>query len=164
MPDRLTPEMLIGCHMQTLYHADGSQFFVWAHRCVEYPRLSRIVTTQRRSGERDEVWCVDDQPIGTRLKAIAAFNGDPIPEEPKPVPEKIHIDAQIAEVRREIALRQSVHPEQVRRGKMKQSQADLHMAQIHAVLNTLEWIKLHEAEIREDVRNARSGRAEAGAA
>jgi hypothetical protein len=56
---------------------------------------------------------------------------------------------QIAEVEREIALRESAYPRFVGSGKMKQDDADLHMAQMKAVLKTLQWLKLNETSIRE---------------
>ncbi len=54
---------------------------------------------------------------------------------------RFDIDAQIAEVRREIALRRSVYPHFIARGKMDQPEADLHMGKMEAVHKTLEWVK-----------------------
>ena len=68
------------------------------------------------------------------------------------MPGKVHLAAQIMEVEREIGLRRSAYPEWVRRGKLKQSQADLHIAQMKAVLSTLQWLQDHEADIREHIK------------
>lgn len=51
------------------------------------------------------------------------------------------IDEQIAEVRREVKLREQVYPHQVTRLKMTQAQADEHLARMRAVLETLERVK-----------------------
>lgn len=52
------------------------------------------------------------------------------------------IEAQIAEVEREIVMRERVYPHQVRSGKMRQSEADLHIDRMRDVLATLRAIKL----------------------
>lgn len=62
--------------------------------------------------------------------------------------ERIPLIGQIAEVRREIALRRNVYPIRVRDRKMKQGEADLCMARIEAVLATLMFCQEHEAAIR----------------
>ena len=48
------------------------------------------------------------------------------------------LDEQIAEVRREIALRARVYPRFVQSGKLTQAKADRSMAVMGAVLKTLE--------------------------
>jgi hypothetical protein len=52
----------------------------------------------------------------------------------------ISIRAQIEEVKREIDMRRTVYPGQVRRGAMRQGVADEHMARMVAVLETLQRI------------------------
>lgn len=49
------------------------------------------------------------------------------------------ISAQISEVKREIAKRNETYPRWVRTGKLRQSEADYHLAAMEAVLRTLEW-------------------------
>lgn len=61
---------------------------------------------------------------------------------------KISIQAQIEEVDRELALRAKVYPNQVRRGLMRQSVADLHIERMKAVRATLEWLAENEAAAR----------------
>ncbi|RWE48581.1 MAG: hypothetical protein EOS79_08585 [Mesorhizobium sp.] len=62
--------------------------------------------------------------------------------------EKVAIAGQIAEVQREIALRRNVYPNRIRDGKMRQSEADLCMRRIEAVLATLMFCQANEADIR----------------
>jgi hypothetical protein len=50
------------------------------------------------------------------------------------------LKAQIAEVEREITLRRQVYPRQVSRGNMKQAQADIHLARMLDVLDTLKQL------------------------
>ena len=61
---------------------------------------------------------------------------------------KITIVGQIAEVRREIALRKNVYPRRVAKGDMRQGEADLCLRRIEAVLATLMFCQEHEAEFR----------------
>jgi hypothetical protein len=53
----------------------------------------------------------------------------------------VSLDQQLACVRREIALRRNVYPKQVSRGRMRQSEADLEVAAMEAVLETLIALK-----------------------
>ncbi len=50
---------------------------------------------------------------------------------------------QIAEVRRELAMRQNVYPKLITRGKLKASEAQLCTARMEAVLATLEFMRDH---------------------
>ena len=61
---------------------------------------------------------------------------------------KISIIGQIAEIDREIAMRQRVYPEQVRTGKMRQAEADMLMERAYAIRATLMFCREHEADIR----------------
>lgn len=74
---------------------------------------------------------------------------------------RIHLAAQIMEVEREISLRRSVYPGWVSRGKLKQSQSDLHIAQMQAVLSTLQWLQDHEGIIRDAIEERRKNEHEA---
>jgi hypothetical protein len=64
----------------------------------------------------------------------------PVPLTGKPAPERVPIHGQIAELRREMALRHSAYPRWVREGRMKQSEADLCLARLDAALATLMWV------------------------
>lgn len=58
---------------------------------------------------------------------------------------KISIEQQISEIQREIGLRKNVYPGLVARGRMRQGEADEHMARIEAALTTLQWIRDNRA-------------------
>lgn len=62
---------------------------------------------------------------------------------------KVSLTAQIGEVKREIALRRGVYPGLVTARKMRQAEADLHLEYMTGVLDTLEWLRLNEPEIRQ---------------
>jgi hypothetical protein len=54
------------------------------------------------------------------------------------MPDEITLDAQIAEVHRELALRTQIYPSLVVRRKMRKSEADFFLDRMRAVLATLE--------------------------
>lgn len=62
---------------------------------------------------------------------------------------KVNIVAQVAEVKRELAMRRNVYPTLVRSGKMREAEAALCTHRMEAVLGTLMFCQKHEAEIRE---------------
>lgn len=72
---------------------------------------------------------------------------------------KISILGQIAEIEREIALRQRVYPNQIREGKMRQAEAELLMDRIYAIRQTLFFCKDNEADIREFIARKKAGAA-----
>lgn len=72
---------------------------------------------------------------------------------------KVSIIGQIAEVKREIALRQGVYPRRVSEGKMRQGEADLLMERIQAVLATLLFCQENEADIREFIAARKAAKA-----
>jgi len=61
---------------------------------------------------------------------------------------KVHIAAQIFELQRELEMRRLVYPEQVRRGKMKASQAAPHIAQSGAAIMTVQFVQEPENGVR----------------
>lgn len=61
--------------------------------------------------------------------------------------DKIPIADQIAEVERELRLRVGVYEKWIENGRLKQSTADLHMARLTAVRDTLKWLAKNEAVI-----------------
>ncbi|WP_375588080.1 hypothetical protein ABWH89_11850 [Hoeflea alexandrii] len=69
---------------------------------------------------------------------------------------KVSLIGQIAEVDREISMRQRVYPDQIRRGKMRQAEADLLMGRIHAVRASLVFLKDNEDDIRRMVAERRT--------
>lgn len=60
----------------------------------------------------------------------------------------ISIHSQILEADRELALRRTVYPRQVGAGKMRQSEADLLIARMEAIRETLVFVREHEAGFR----------------
>jgi len=60
---------------------------------------------------------------------------------------KISLEQQISEVGREIGLRRNVYPSMVARGKMRQGEADEHLARLEAVFTTLTWLRDNRAWI-----------------
>ena len=62
---------------------------------------------------------------------------------------RISLNQQIQAAQREVALRQSVYPGQVARGKMRQAEADFHIETMGAVQRTLEWLADHERVIKQ---------------
>ncbi|MBP0439458.1 hypothetical protein [Tianweitania sediminis] len=72
-------------------------------------------------------------------------------------PAKIPLVGQIAEVRRELALRRSVYPGLISRGKMREAEAELCTKRMEAVLATLHWCQENETDIRAYVAAKRAG-------
>jgi hypothetical protein len=70
---------------------------------------------------------------------------------------KVSIAGQIAEVRRELALRSNTFPRLVAAGKLRQGEAELCTARMEAVLATLMFCQTHEAAIREYIAERRGG-------
>ncbi|PHR20414.1 MAG: hypothetical protein COA37_15385 [Hoeflea sp.] len=69
---------------------------------------------------------------------------------------KVSLIGQIAEIDREVALRQRVYPEQIRKGKMRQAEAGLLMQRIQAVRASLMFLKEHESDIRRMIADRRA--------
>lgn len=61
---------------------------------------------------------------------------------------RIPLDAQIAEVAREIEMRRRVYPAFIVRKSMTQEEADQHLANMRAVQQTLYWFKRNEEQLR----------------
>ena len=69
---------------------------------------------------------------------------------------KVSLIGQITEVDREIALRQRVYPEQIRKGKMRQAEAELLMSRIQAVRASLMFLQDNENDIRRMIADRRA--------
>lgn len=61
---------------------------------------------------------------------------------------KISLDQQIAEIDRELRMRDEVYPGLVARRKLRQAEADLHVARLRAVRDTLAWVRENEDTIK----------------
>ncbi len=62
---------------------------------------------------------------------------------------KVSLVSQILEVEREIAKRRQVYPRLVAKGDMRQAEAELLIARMEAVFDTLTFLSAHEAAFRE---------------
>jgi hypothetical protein len=69
----------------------------------------------------------------------------------------VSIVAQIAEVDREIVMREKVYPQWVKANKMHQGEADFHLGRMRAVLRTLKWLQRNEAAIKGKIKTPASG-------
>jgi hypothetical protein len=76
---------------------------------------------------------------------------------------KFSIDAQIAEVEREIKMREKVYPRQIGAGKAFRSkaEADMHLDIMKAALESLQWLKENRPAIVEWVSNKPAKKPEA---
>lgn len=70
---------------------------------------------------------------------------------------KISIIGQLAEIDREIQMRERVYPEMVRTGKMKSGESDMLMERIRAIRATLVFCKDNEPEIRAFIAARKAG-------
>lgn len=70
---------------------------------------------------------------------------------------KISIIGQIAEIDREIQMRQRVYPDQVRTGRMKPEEETMLMDRIRAIRATLVFCKDNEADIRAFIAARKAG-------
>lgn len=62
---------------------------------------------------------------------------------------KLSLDSQIAEIDRELAQRKLVYPRLVANRSMRQSIADLQIAHLQAVRDTLVWLQENERTIKQ---------------
>lgn len=72
---------------------------------------------------------------------------------------KISIIGQIAEIDREIAMREKVYPRDIQSGRMKREQAEMLMERIFAIRATLVFCKENEADIRAYIAAKKTGAA-----
>jgi len=68
--------------------------------------------------------------------------------------------AQIAEVDREIVMREKVYPAWIKSHRMQQGEADYYLGRMRAVLRTLKWLQKYEGIIKAKIEHA--ARDEAG--
>lgn len=69
---------------------------------------------------------------------------------------KPSLQQQIAELRREMALRRNVHPRMIASGRMRQGEADLAMARMQAAHDSLVWLAEHIDEVRAFIESRRA--------
>ena len=63
-------------------------------------------------------------------------------------PDKISLDDQIAELRRERDMRDRVYPGLIGKGRLTPDQANKNNAAMDAAIRTLTWLKKNEGKIR----------------
>lgn len=64
------------------------------------------------------------------------------------MPDRIPLTEQIAELKREAAIRERAYPTFVARGQFSQADADKQRARLSAAISTLEWLQRNEAKVR----------------
>jgi len=69
---------------------------------------------------------------------------------------EIKVEEQIAELRREQALRKNVYPKFISSGKMKQAHADYQMACMSAAITSLEYLRDNRDVIVKAVRESKA--------
>lgn len=149
---RLSPADIRGRRMIDAVHVDYSRSeSAWLGNVEGVPRLS-VARGRDRSGSFMR-WYVDTKPVRDLAAAVAVINGDisletamQLEEKPKL---KISLASQIAEIDREIGQRKLVYPRMVANRSMRQSIADLQMAHLQAVRDTLTWLKENELLIKQ---------------
>lgn len=70
----------------------------------------------------------------------------------------IDLPTQIQAAKRELDMRKHVYPHHVERRKLSQEKADAEIANMEAIVRTLEWLYRHETDIRAWL-DARKGQA-----
>jgi hypothetical protein len=126
----------------------------WLRSVEGVPRLS--VMDMRESGVTTRSWQVDGNRLADLDAALAVLNGHKTLEQavaeanaPPPPSKKYSITAQIEEVDRELEQRDKVYAGLVRKGRMKQSEADIHIDRMRAVRATLAWLQGSEDTIKQ---------------
>lgn len=66
----------------------------------------------------------------------------------KPEPAPRNVDQQIAEVKRELAMRERAYPGFVVRSTLEKSEADEHWRRLQAALRTLLWVQRHAEALK----------------
>lgn len=147
-PERVTRDSLHGrktINAAHLYFGGGKGG--WLYGIEGVPRLT--VMQHNREGRS---WHVDHKRVRDLDAAIAVLNGEmTLDEARKPIMAKISLDAQLEEVDYELKQRARVYPGLVQKGSYRQSEADLHVARMEAVRDTLLWLKTNEAVIKAKV-------------
>src|SRR4051812_49393638 len=64
----------------------------------------------------------------------------------------IDLPTQIAAAQRELAMRRSVYPHHIERKKLSKEKADAEIANMEAIIRTLEWLYANEEKIRAKVK------------
>lgn len=172
---KLTRADIIGAGRKLVgaVHIDYSRSSsAWMGTVEGYPRLGLAHGTENR--KPFQRWYIDSKPVRDLDAALAVLNGEKTLEaavaeheaKENPPPKKYSIDAQIAEVEREIAMRKKVY------GRMgfpndyfkRQSEADMALEIMTNALETLKWARDNRIDVIAWVEAGRPKKAEASAA
>jgi hypothetical protein len=149
--ERLTPADIAGRKMTDAIHVDYSRASsAWMGNVEGVPRLSIAKGTDR--GQTFVRWYVDSRPVRNLEAACAVINGEMTLEaatqpDLKPT-KKYSLDAQITEIKRELAQRATVYPRMVQSRKLREGAAEYQTDTLKAALATLEWLQANEADVR----------------
>jgi hypothetical protein len=149
---RLTPADIRGRKMTDAMHVDYSRSeSAWLGNVDGIPRLS-VAKGHARTGAFMR-WYVDQKPVRDLDAALAVINGDislEVAMQPEEKPKlRISLTSQIAEIDRELGQRKLVYPRLVASRGMRQGVADLQIAHLQAVRDTLVWLKENELMIKQ---------------
>ena len=143
-PARISIADLEGRKANGAVHLKLQGGFAWIYNLEGLPRLQ--IYDRRLKGQRTLTWLVDGQGYDCLEEAVAAYNGDPMPQE---APRKFSLSQQIEEIDRELEQRASVYPRQISTGKMKQSIADYQVDRLKAARASLVWLAANELTIKQ---------------
>lgn len=148
----LTPADIYGRKMIDAMHVDYSRSeSAWIGRVEGIPRLG--VARGNDRGGAFMRWYVDDKPVRDLAAALAVLNGETSLEAAMQSVEgpkhKTSLVSQIAEIDRELAQRRQVYPRLVAGRGMRQGLADLQIAHLTAVRETLVWLQQNEPLIKQ---------------
>lgn len=149
----LTREDIIGKPTTGATHIDVARGeSAWFYGVEATPRLTVHDWSKRGVGCK-RTFMVDGTAVRDLDVALAVINGtmtleEALPQpEPPPNPQKFSIDAQIEEVRYEIAQRKTVYERISSREPKRRSELEHHLKRMEAVLRTLEWVRDNRAEL-----------------
>lgn len=148
---RLTPADIHGRKMVDAMHIDYSRNeHAWIGFVEGIERLS-VAKGIDRTGAFMR-WYVDRQPVRNLEAALAVINGETTLEaamQAEERPKKVSLRSQIAEIDRELQMRAEVYPRKVAGRGMTQGMADIQVAHLQAVRDTLAWLQANEALIKQ---------------
>lgn len=147
----LTREDIFGRKTVDAIHIDmAGGASAWMMGIEGLPRLHVYDYTSRKHGSYRH-WYVDKMKVRDLDAALAVLNGtmtlDQAAREEHLV-RKVSLQSQIAEVERELQMREQVYPNLVRTRKMSQERADLYVQHLAAALATLQWLRDNETDVR----------------
>lgn len=74
MANVVTLDTLKACHRQLKMHLRTAEGATYVYRCVEQPRLEKVVRHIRKERRLEETWLVDGEPVTDLAAAVRALN------------------------------------------------------------------------------------------